>query len=101
MTMRLALGPLAYYWPRQQVLALYADVAAAPVDVVYLGETICSRRRELRWSDWIEIAEMLAVAGCAGDVELMGHHILPRVGGRRRQAAARRGAEGGEAAFRL
>lgn len=63
MTMRLALGPPAYYWPRQAVLDLYADVAAAPVDIVYLGETICSRRRELRWSDWQEIAEMLAAAG--------------------------------------
>jgi collagenase-like PrtC family protease len=61
--MRLALGPLVYYWPRQAVLDLYADVAAAPVDVVYLGETVCSRRRELRGSDWQEIAEMLAAAG--------------------------------------
>jgi collagenase-like PrtC family protease len=63
MTMRLTLAPLAYYWPRQAVLDLYAEVAEAPVDVVYLGETICSRRKELRWDDWLEIAEMLAVAG--------------------------------------
>ena len=63
MTMRLALGPLAYYWPRRAVFDLYADVAATPVDVVYLGETICSRRKELRWPDWLEIAEMLAAAG--------------------------------------
>lgn len=63
MTMRLALGPLTYYWPRQAVLDFYADVAGAPVDVVYLGETICSRRKELRWDDWLEIAQMLAAAG--------------------------------------
>ncbi|MBS0327312.1 MAG: U32 family peptidase [Proteobacteria bacterium] len=61
--MRLALGPLTYYWPRQAVLDFYADVAGAPVDVVYLGETICSRRKELRWDDWLEIAQMLAAAG--------------------------------------
>lgn len=61
--MRLALGPLAYYWPRQAVLDLYADVADAPVDIVYLGETVCSRRHELRWPDWQEIAAMLADAG--------------------------------------
>jgi len=62
-TMRLALGPLAYYWPRQAVFDFYADLAAVPVDVIYLGETICSRRKELRWPDWLEIAEMLAAAG--------------------------------------
>ena len=63
MTMKLALGPLLYYWPRNAVLEFYAGVAAAPVDVVYLGETVCSRRHELRLPDWLEIAAMLADAG--------------------------------------
>jgi O2-independent ubiquinone biosynthesis protein UbiV len=61
--LRLALAPLPYYWPRQAVFDLYADVAAAPVDIVYLGETVCPRRHELRWADWLEIAAMLAAAG--------------------------------------
>lgn len=61
--MKLALGPLLYYWPRNAVLEFYAGVAAAPVDVVYLGETVCSRRHELRLPDWLEIAAMLADAG--------------------------------------
>ena len=61
--MKLALGPLLYYWPRQSTLAFYADMADAPVDIVYLGETVCSRRHELRLSDWLEIAETLAGAG--------------------------------------
>ena len=61
--MKLALGPILYYWPRHAVLDFYADVAAAPVDVVYLGETVCSRRHELRLPDWLEIATMLADAG--------------------------------------
>ncbi|GIK86714.1 MAG: U32 family peptidase [Betaproteobacteria bacterium] len=60
---KLALAPLAYYWPRRAVLDLYADVAEAPVDVVYLGETVCSRRHELRWPDWLDIAELLAAHG--------------------------------------
>ena len=63
MTMKLALGPLLYYWPRNAVLDFYADVASAPVDVVYLGENVCSRRHELRLPDWLEIAAMLADAG--------------------------------------
>ena len=38
--MKLALGPLLYYWPRQQVFDFYDAIASAPVDIVYLGEGI-------------------------------------------------------------
>ena len=49
--MKIALGPLQYYWPRDKVFAFYDAMAATPVDIVYLGETVCSRRHELRQSD--------------------------------------------------
>ena len=61
--MKLALGPLQYYWPRETVFDFYQAMAETPVDVVYLGEAVCSRRRELRQSDWIDIARMLQGAG--------------------------------------
>lgn len=61
--MKLSLGPILYYWPRDIVLRFYRDIAAAPVDIVYLGEVVCSRRHELRFADWIEIAEMLKGEG--------------------------------------
>jgi collagenase-like PrtC family protease len=61
--MKLALGPLLYYWPRQQVLDFYDAIASAPVDIVYLGETVCARRHELRVQDWADIAAKLAAAG--------------------------------------
>ena len=61
--MKLALGPLLYYWPRQQVFDFYDAIAQAPVDIVYLGETVCARRHELRVQDWAEIAGRLAAAG--------------------------------------
>lgn len=61
--MKLALGPLQYYWPRDTVFEFYQAMAEAPVDVVYLGEAVCSRRHELRQSDWIDIARMLRDAG--------------------------------------
>jgi collagenase-like PrtC family protease len=61
--MKLALGPLHYYWPRDRVVAFYAAAARWPVSLVYLGETVCSRRHELRLADWLEIGERLAAAG--------------------------------------
>ncbi len=60
---KLALGPLLYDWPRQSPLAFYADRVDAPVDIVYLGETVCSRRHELRLSDWLDVAAACADAG--------------------------------------
>jgi O2-independent ubiquinone biosynthesis protein UbiV len=61
--LKLALGPILYYWPRETVFGFYDMVAASPVDIVYLGETVCSRRHELRLPDWLAIAERLTAAG--------------------------------------
>ncbi|WP_305825666.1 U32 family peptidase [Massilia brevitalea] len=61
--MKIALGPIQYYWPRDTVFAFYEAMAAAPIDIVYLGEAVCSRRHELRLSDWLALAAMLEQAG--------------------------------------
>lgn len=61
--MRLALEPIPYYWPRETVLDFYRAVARSAVDVVYFGETVCSRRHELRLPDWLDLAHTLAAAG--------------------------------------
>jgi collagenase-like PrtC family protease len=63
MEMKLALEPIPYYWPRATVLAFYRAVATSSVDVVYVGETVCSRRHELRLPDWLDLARELAAAG--------------------------------------
>jgi O2-independent ubiquinone biosynthesis protein UbiV len=60
---RLTLGPLLYYWPREQVLDFYAELIDSPVEVIYLGETICSKRRLLRPEDWWDLAERVAASG--------------------------------------
>jgi collagenase-like PrtC family protease len=60
---KLALGPLQYYWPRDTIIDFYDSIAAAAVDIVYLGETVCSRRHELRLADWMAIGEKLEAAG--------------------------------------
>ena len=61
--MKISLGPLQYYWPRSQVFDFYDTLAGTPLDVVYLGETVCSRRHELRLADWLALGEMLRAAG--------------------------------------
>lgn len=61
--LKLALGPVLYYWPRDVMMTFYDMVAASAVDIVYLGETVCSRRHELRLADWLELADKLAGAG--------------------------------------
>ncbi len=61
--MKLSLGPLQYYWHRDTVFEFYQQIAETPVDIVYLGEVVCSRRHELKQSDWLDIARMLRDAG--------------------------------------
>lgn len=65
MSARLALtvGPLLYHWPRQTTLDFYGSLADSPADSVVLGETVCSRRHELRTEDWLALARDLASAG--------------------------------------
>ena len=61
--MKLALGPNLYYWPLDMQQEFYAQIAKSPVDIVYLGETVCSRRHLLRLPDWLELAQQLTDAG--------------------------------------
>lgn len=61
--MKLSLGPILYYWTKQQTLAFYEQAADADVDIIYLGETVCSKRRELNAQDWIDLAKSLSQSG--------------------------------------
>ena len=61
--MQLSLGPLLYYWSREDVFAFYQSMARTSVDIVYLGETVCSRRHELRLKDWLDIGYLLRDKG--------------------------------------
>ena len=61
--LKLALGPVLTYWPRATTFEFYQQVAEGPADIVYIGETVCSRRHELKLSDWLDVAELLADSG--------------------------------------
>ena len=43
--MKFSLGAIQYYWPKDKVERFYRDVADSPVDIVYMGETVCSNAK--------------------------------------------------------
>ena len=59
--MKYALGPLLYCWNKADTDAFYQQAAQSDADIIYLGESVCSKRRELKFADWFELAK--AVAG--------------------------------------
>jgi collagenase-like PrtC family protease len=60
MNMKFSLGPSLFFWPKNDVEAYYQQALSSKADIIYLGETVCSKRRELRAKDWINLAKELA-----------------------------------------
>ncbi|GIK50083.1 MAG: U32 family peptidase [Hyphomonadaceae bacterium] len=61
---RLTLGPLLFHWPAERRRDFYFRIAdEAPVDTVYLGEVICSKRAPFSEPLLPELIERLQGAG--------------------------------------
>jgi len=60
---KLSLAPVQYYWDKDTMFEFYNIIAKSQVDIVYLGETVCSKRKLLRRDDWLDIAYQLQAAG--------------------------------------
>ena len=61
--MEFSMGNLQFYWEKDTVLDFYQKVADSSVEHVYLGESVCSKRRELRLDDWLELGRELSKKG--------------------------------------
>ena len=61
--MKFSLGPNLYFWPRQHIEDFYQRAKSSNADIVYLGETVCSKRREVNLDQWLELGRELASAG--------------------------------------
>ena len=73
--MKLTLGPVLFYWQRQSIMDFYADMAQQPLDVIYMGETVCSKRRALSLDDWTGLAREVREASGA-EVVLSGLTLI-------------------------
>jgi collagenase-like PrtC family protease len=67
--LQVSLGPVLYYWDRATLMDFYARAAQSALDVVYVGEAVCSKRRALKTDEWITLARDLA-AGSGKQVVL-------------------------------
>ena len=61
--MKYSLGPVLWYWPKETLNAFYQAAASSKADVIYLGESVCSKRRATKTADWLSMAKSLASAG--------------------------------------
>jgi len=64
MKTKLTIAPILFHWSAERKLDFYARIAdEAPVDVVYLGEVICSKRTPFFEKHYDEVAERLTRGG--------------------------------------
>ncbi|WJY14444.1 U32 family peptidase [Pectobacteriaceae bacterium CE90] len=61
--MKYALGPILYYWPKADIEAFYQAAISSSADIIYLGETVCSKRRGMKVNDWLDLARQVATRG--------------------------------------
>ncbi len=88
---RLTLGPLLFHWPAAKRRDFYLRIAdEAPVDTVYLGEVVCSKREPEFARHFDEIVRRLQAAG-----KTVVRSTLALVTSAREVAALRESARGG------
>lgn len=61
--MKYSLGPVLWYWQKETLHTFYEAAAKSSAEIIYLGETVCSKRRATKFADWMAMAKDLHAAG--------------------------------------
>ncbi|NLU17605.1 MAG: U32 family peptidase [Serratia liquefaciens] len=61
--MKYALGPVLYYWPKTEIESFYQQAVESSAEIIYLGESVCTKRREMKVGDWLTLAQEIARSG--------------------------------------
>lgn len=61
--MKISLGSILYCWPKQTVYDFYDAIKDSSIDTIYIGEAVCSKRKELLYQEWFTLAKELAHTG--------------------------------------
>lgn len=61
--MQYSLGPVLYFWSKPDLAQFYDQAKDSSASIIYLGEAVCTKRREMKAADWLDIARDLADAG--------------------------------------
>lgn len=61
--MKYALGPVLWYWRKNTLNAFCEAARQSDADIIYLGEAVCSKRREAKFTDWMALARDLSASG--------------------------------------
>jgi len=60
---KISVSAVPYFWSKEAYFDFYNKLAKTSVDIVYIGETVCSKRRSMKNNDWLEVASLLKEAG--------------------------------------
>lgn len=79
MDAHLTMGPILFHWPAEQKKDFYFRVAdEMPIDTVYLGEVICSKRSPFFERHYVEVAERLLAGGKKVVFTSLAEVMIPR-----------------------
>jgi collagenase-like PrtC family protease len=61
--MKLSLGPVLFFWSGEKLGDFYQHMSETSVDIIYMGETVCSKRRSLNYDQWFDLAKSISLSG--------------------------------------
>jgi collagenase-like PrtC family protease len=76
---KVTIGPILFHWPADKKRDFYFQIAdEAPVDTVYLGEVVCSKRSPFFENYYAEVADRLVNAGKKVVFSSLAEVMIPR-----------------------